>query len=608
MKNQKVLLSSILSLALCLTLIAGSTFALFTSESKTNIAINSGNVEVVAWINNIETTSFGTVQTENTFELGGSATYDATANKLTIDKMAPGDCIDLNVHVENRSNIAVAYRVKVSFAGGLQNALVANITLPDDEDATVLTAASAVTAWKNFDETNAVDLPMSIELPYTAGNEYMNKSAEIIITVEAVQASATHLVMLNGKKYESLTDAIDAAADGDTIGLSGNFTLPGTISSKTLTFETIDDSYATIEMFSTINAEQSTLTFNGVTILFDNDKYEGFTHAAKLVYNDCAFTGTQFLYAPEVAFNSCTFGKYDAVTEYSVWTYASTNVSFTDCTFTTGGKAILIYNEYQMTATIDVTDCTFIGDGSVATDKAAVEVGASAYSADTVYTINIANSTATGFVANNTGSALWGNKNSMDADHLIVTIDGAKVVITSGAIDQSTFNELMNSGEDALDFNGIDVGYLNSLTIKVPEISNMESDGVRWGYLTQDTTFDNCTFTANEPASYHAFNIDGVNGVETATLVFKNCTFSGFVAITGTVTDVYFENCTFTDDASYNFINSYQNMTFTGCTFESGFGIDDESAATQTWTFTDCTGLPAELNATGSYKTVTIIA
>ena len=49
MKN-KVLLTSILSISSCASLITGATFALFTSESKVNIAVTSGKVDVKATI------------------------------------------------------------------------------------------------------------------------------------------------------------------------------------------------------------------------------------------------------------------------------------------------------------------------------------------------------------------------------------------------------------------------------------------------------------------------------------------------------------------------------------------------------------------------------
>ncbi len=430
MKNKKVILSSILSLVLCLSLIAGGTFALFTSTTKTNIAVTSGNVEVVAWLDDIETSTFGTAQAENTFELGGTATYDSTANKLTVDKIAPGDRVDLNVYIENKSNISVKYRVKVAFAGELQDALVASITLPGDKTATVLTAADVATGWNSFDETNKVVLPMSVELPYDVGNDYMNKSAEIIVTVEAVQANATELVMIENTKYASLDDAIAAAEDGATIGLSGVFTLPtdDSLKGRTLTFKSIEDSVAVFNMKKVATGQSTSdaaLTFDGVDLVFDNNaNYMGIQHAAAVIYNNCTITGKQFMYADTVAFNKCELVNY---TDYCVWTYG-TDATFTDCTFTTGGKAIYVYNEGTTDDTVTVTNCTFNSNGQTATDKAAVETGINTLdveaAANSKHTLVINNSTANGFAANKSTSPLWGNKNNMDGDHLSVTVDG----------------------------------------------------------------------------------------------------------------------------------------------------------------------------------------
>ncbi len=430
MKNKKVILSSILSLVLCLSLIAGGTFALFTSTTKTNIAVTSGNVEVVAWLDDIETSTFGTAQAENTFELGGTATYDSTANKLTVDKIAPGDRVDLNVYIENKSNISVKYRVKVAFAGELQDALVASITLPGDKTATVLTAADVATGWNIFDETNKVVLPMSVELPYGVGNDYMNKSAEIIVTVEAVQANATELVMIENTKYASLDDAIAAAEDGATIGLSGVFTLPtdDSLKGRTLTFKSIEDSVAVFNMKKVATGQSTSgaaLTFDGVDLVFDNNAdYMGIQHSAAVIYNNCTITGKQFMYADTVAFNKCELVNY---TDYCVWTYG-TDATFTDCTFTTGGKAIYVYNEGTTDDTVTVTNCTFNSNGQTATDKAAVETGINTLdveaAANSKHTLVINNSTANGFAANKSTSPLWGNKNNMDGDHLSVTVDG----------------------------------------------------------------------------------------------------------------------------------------------------------------------------------------
>ena len=50
MKNVKrnVIVSAFMAIALCMSVVAGATFALFTSNSSVNIAITSGNVQVTA--------------------------------------------------------------------------------------------------------------------------------------------------------------------------------------------------------------------------------------------------------------------------------------------------------------------------------------------------------------------------------------------------------------------------------------------------------------------------------------------------------------------------------------------------------------------------------
>ena len=47
--KKKALLSAVLSLAICLCLIAGATYALFTDTTNFNIAITSGDVEIEAY-------------------------------------------------------------------------------------------------------------------------------------------------------------------------------------------------------------------------------------------------------------------------------------------------------------------------------------------------------------------------------------------------------------------------------------------------------------------------------------------------------------------------------------------------------------------------------
>lgn len=186
------------------------------------------------------------------------------------------------------------------------------------------------------------------------------------------------------------------------------------------------------------------LTITNATVKFDDKAiYKGITHSEKVVYEGCIIEGMQFLYAESVEFKSC---KLKNSNDYCLWTYGSANVLFDTCTFNTGGKAILIYNEKEnegFTAAITVNNCIFNDDDTLKADngtddllKAAIETGSNGGNTETSnkYTIVVNNATVNGFAVNTTGintsSKLWANKNSMDAEHLTVIIDNKYVLGT----------------------------------------------------------------------------------------------------------------------------------------------------------------------------------
>ena len=74
--NKKIT-SAVLTIVLCLSLIAGSTYALFTSEDSINIAVTSGEVKVVATIleDGMKTYSLEKEQAAGKFANGGTADF-----------------------------------------------------------------------------------------------------------------------------------------------------------------------------------------------------------------------------------------------------------------------------------------------------------------------------------------------------------------------------------------------------------------------------------------------------------------------------------------------------------------------------------------------------
>ena len=143
----------------------------------------------------------------------------------------------------------------------------------------------------------------------------------------------------------------------------------------------------------------SSFTFENLTIQAGEGNFDGIV-CDELTYKDCTIKGKLTLY-----------GK----------------ATFINCTFNTNGKAILLYG--QATAAkptnLVVNNCIFNDRNNGTAGKAAIEIG-NDYNA--TYTLTVNNATVNGFAAGkNTDSTLWANKNSMDAAHLTVTIDGSKI-------------------------------------------------------------------------------------------------------------------------------------------------------------------------------------
>ena len=198
--KKKVLLSSIATIALCLCLIAGSTFALFTSQSEVNIAVTAGKVDVEANIADLTLYSVkanptsGTVIDEygykydyekqnSVFANGGTATL--VGNELTLDKVTPGDKVTFTIEIENTSDVATKYRTLVYCTAN--NGLLKGLEIGLDGNTF---NGFAYTEWTSLEAgADIADVAVTVELPVNAGNEYQATSASLGFIVEAVQGN-----------------------------------------------------------------------------------------------------------------------------------------------------------------------------------------------------------------------------------------------------------------------------------------------------------------------------------------------------------------------------------------------------------------------------------
>lgn len=185
--QKKTILTSAVSIAVCLSMITGSTFALFTDEAKVNVAVSSAKIDVQAEITCLETYSFGVRQADGTFENNGVAVLNE-AGALQLKDMTPGDSVKLLIDVTNGSNVTVNYRVAMNATGELFPALE-GVALIDSAEYSL---EGGKTQWVSVTAGAAIDdIAVEIAFPENENNNaYQGKSAEITVTVEAIQGNA----------------------------------------------------------------------------------------------------------------------------------------------------------------------------------------------------------------------------------------------------------------------------------------------------------------------------------------------------------------------------------------------------------------------------------
>ena len=232
--KKKLILSSILSIVMCLSLICGATFALFTSEDKVNIAVTSGNVQVSAVVEDLEYKTYtkdwtaANVTDTITFDnLGGTATV--VDGVVTLDKIVAGDGIKFNISVDNESNVTVKYRAVIKNVGSdaaLFNALDISV---NDADFKGVTATTWTELAANTDVADLVKV--AIVLPDGADDtddvKIMGKTCKIEVLIQAIQGNAETSDTI---EVANESDLQNAFVSGGKITLTDNVTINGTLS------------------------------------------------------------------------------------------------------------------------------------------------------------------------------------------------------------------------------------------------------------------------------------------------------------------------------------------------------------------------------------------
>lgn len=250
MKKKAILISSISAIMLCVGLIVGLTFALFTSETAINVSIRSAVVNIDASIKDCKlysakasadgalTDEYGATyveeeQTNGKFANGGSATIKEDGT-IAFTGMTAGDKVQFTVDLTNTSNISIKYNTLLALVGQETNSLFSALNVDisavkkdangEVMDGTVTTGMydydmkTKRTGWTllNVDEGALVTVRLS--LPITQDHA-QGRTAKIRCTLSGIQYTGTKdcVAVIGPQEFSQLEEAVSVARDGDLI-------------------------------------------------------------------------------------------------------------------------------------------------------------------------------------------------------------------------------------------------------------------------------------------------------------------------------------------------------------------------------------------------------
>lgn len=240
--KKKVLAISIITIMLCVAVIAGATFALFTDNGGVDIAVTSGKVSVSAAVDTNSMTLYSpasvnengeVVNAENAasqtaFANGGTAKVDEYG-ALYLSGLTPGDKAEFQIKITNNSDVNYKQRVSFALSSGdevLYAQLLVGIKTQEDGEYDYYTGG--YTAWESKSaNTEEETLYVTVELPAYTGNSAKGKQCTLSFAVEAVQGNASVSNGEAGNVYfaeraDALSGILSSVKDGDKIVLAGS--------------------------------------------------------------------------------------------------------------------------------------------------------------------------------------------------------------------------------------------------------------------------------------------------------------------------------------------------------------------------------------------------
>ena len=629
--TRRALLTSMLSLLLCVSMLVGSTFAWFTDSvtSKNNI-IQSGNLDVELYYQ-VEGQTDWTKVTDTTNIFKENALWE------------PGHTEVVKLKVVNEGTLALKYQLGVNIVSETESTNVKNepLKLSDhikfgivdgaqtytrdtavaavDATATALNKAYSSDVIKLLPKTDTnadnVDIvTLVVYMPTTVGNEANYAKGAAVPTINlGINLYATQVeaeMDSFGNDYDEgvvyydvlvatadeLYAAVAAASDDIVIAVDGNIVLTKALSKSGLNsikFVANSENAAIDQAIYNMHFNGAKVTFEGLALTHGEKPYGngGQTSTAFAVweakevnYIDCTFNrsvGT--IHAPLHNFIRCTFNGVEnpnnTKSEYPLYICDGQDYNVIDCVFNcTNRGAILFYNDGGTGVdTLNISNTKFLGD--IIGDKTAVEIHNNANTQ--VYNVNIKNVIVGDGVINGLYRIKPGNVGEVN-----VTVDGVTEVA-----EVLTAAELKSAITNAKD---------NDIIYITNDITVTDKWDNRYGGRTDKAiTIDGCGHTlkftgeVNDGLNYHAvFRFTGAAVVKDLTFDFSEAAAGTYLRAISAASDLTVDNCTFIGSDNYTKDNAVMigdtndsaqinaSATITNCTFTNWRrGVSDNENA-----------------------------
>ena len=550
--TKRALLTSVMALAMCVVMLAGTTFAWFTDTASTGVnKIVAGNLDVALeyatkWDNNGNVTKWENAEGK-TLQFKKAAGAPADEQVL----WEPGCTYELpELRVVNKGNLALKYIIKVTGIETNHEVVPGEPNLKDVIDWTIKYGTNKV-------EDNTGDIPVVTgyslnpgasdvvtikgEMDKNAGNEYQGLSIDgVSVTVYATQMTAEFDSFNNeyDKDAQYPTDA-DALQNALTVG--GNIVLAGNA----------DPSVAIVA------TKTATINANGKTIANTGDVWDVAPNSWSLISArenaDLTITGNGTFKAKE---NDC----------YAVDVQDGATVTIENGTFIGNIHAVYVY---EGTANIK--------GGFYSVQQKYTDASKADEFVLNCYDANRANGTAKIIVTGGT----FVNFNPADCwaegAGTNFVAPGYKVVSEVQTNGDTWYTVVPNTVSSQDELNNAISGATGAVGVQLPagtyELPNLDSRDVTI-IGTKDTVIDmknkdNKASSASFEGVTVNFGTDNYVGFKhTGKLTYKDCTITGKQFLYAN--DVEFINCTFVQDAvDYNvWTYGAGSVLFKDCNFD----------------------------------------